>query len=83
MNKLDLIIDALLAANCALRKEGYLGSDLYEALAAARELRDMKPVAWYAQDDLEINDEVEVIWSSEKPTYAEVWIPLYALEQSE
>ena len=36
-----------------------------------------EPVAWYAQDNLETKDEVEVIWNREKPKYAEVWMPLY------
>lgn len=38
---------------------------------------EQEPVAWYAKDNLEINDEVEVIWNSEMPKYAHVWIPLY------
>jgi len=46
---------------------------LHQALAQP----EQKPVAWYAKDNLEINDEVEVIWNSEMPKYAQVWIPLY------
>ena len=46
-----------------------------------RELQALKPVAWYAQDNLEINNEIEVIWNREKPPYAEVWIPLYELNE--
>ena len=42
MNKLDLIIDALEKA-----KDGWQCFDEYEqALAAAKELRELKPVAW-------------------------------------
>jgi hypothetical protein len=42
MNKIDLIIDALQKA-----KDGWQCFDEYEkALAAARELRALKPVAW-------------------------------------
>ena len=42
---------------------------------AIEEAEQQKPVAWYAQDNL--GDEIEVIWNSQKPSYAEVWIPLY------
>ena len=46
MNKIDLIIDALEKA-----KDGWQCFDEYEkALAAARELRAMKPVAWLATE---------------------------------
>ncbi len=45
MNKLDLIIDALLyAKNDSLSYEVWNRID--KALAAARELRALKPVAW-------------------------------------
>jgi hypothetical protein len=79
MNKLNLIIEALEGVSVSACQPH---KNVIEALAAARELRDMKPVAWYAKDNLEINDEVEIIWNSEKPTYAEVWIPLYELGES-
>ena len=48
MNKIDLIIDALEKA-----KDGWQCFDEYdEALAAARELRAMEPVAWQYKGDL-------------------------------
>lgn len=45
MNKLDLIIDALEMAEDKV-ESAYVAIHINEALAAARELRDMKPVAW-------------------------------------
>ena len=39
---------------------------------------EQEPVAWYAEDNLEERDEIEVIWTRSKPQYAEVWKPLYA-----
>jgi hypothetical protein len=80
MKQLDLIIDALLYTQATPLNYG-LWERVNEALAAARELRALKPVAWYAQDNLEIHNEIEVIWSSEKPAYAEAFIPLYALDE--
>jgi len=48
MNKLDLIVDALESAHCTndTAVMGLTKSRLDAALAAARELRDMKPVAY-------------------------------------
>ena len=46
MNRLDLIIDALEQADRMRRKQGHTEEYLQEALAAARELRELKPVAW-------------------------------------
>ena len=46
MDKIDLIIDALEQADRMRRKQGYTEEYLQEALAAARELRELKPVAW-------------------------------------
>ena len=75
MNKLDIIIDAL-----------EIGQELFEfppkdtdlpftkALAAARELRDMKPVAWVD----EIAEEASLML--DKPQFRA--IPLYALGES-
>ena len=81
MKRLDLIIDALGSCKETSWSMTFDAESVQEALAAARSLRELEPVAWYAQDNLETNDEIEVIWSSEMPTYAEVWAPLYALEQ--
>lgn len=56
MNKIDLIIDALEKA-----KDGWQCFDEYEkALAAARELRELKPVAIRNS----INGMIEVQWGA-------------------
>lgn len=44
MKRIDLIIDALEQTDRMRRKQGYTEEYLQEALDAARELRDMKPV---------------------------------------
>jgi len=69
MNKLDLIIGAL-EKYIAFTPSFYdLGK---EALDAARELRDMKPVAW-------------MDWSMDGPSYSDretsCGTPLYALDE--
>lgn len=46
-------------------------------IASRHESMKQEPVAWYAKDNLEERDEIEVIWTRLKPPYAEVWIPLY------
>lgn len=65
MNKIDLIIDALEKA-----RDGWQCFDEYEkALAAARELRELKPVLWKSTGDA---------WFYEKPLFEAT--PLYALD---
>jgi hypothetical protein len=49
MNKIDLIIDALEQADRMRRKQGYTEEYLQEALAAAREIKALKPAAWAAK----------------------------------
>ena len=49
MNKIDLIIDALNGCKGATQLDNVC---IAEALAAARELRDLKPVAWADRLDL-------------------------------
>jgi hypothetical protein len=72
MNKIDLIIDALEKA-----KDGWQCFDEYEkALAAARELRELKPVAWqnlHLPDEFYDADLLDPSWYSH-------YRPLYALE---
>ena len=72
MNKIDRIIDALEKA-----KDGWQCFDDYEqALAAARELKELKPAAWQCEGRL-LNkfDASEYLV---KPTNI---IPLYALDE--
>jgi hypothetical protein len=72
MNKIDLIIDALEKA-----KDGWQCFDEYEkALAAARELRELKPVAWAATSE---DGAVEAIGYSKSRRFD---TPLYALEDT-
>jgi hypothetical protein len=56
MEKLDLIIDALRLglARCPAREMGHFE----QALAAARELKELKPVAWvdWSMDGSQYND---------------------------
>lgn len=49
MNRLDTIIDALESACKLLNNQILSGLDLEEALAAARELRELKPVGFFKQ----------------------------------
>ena len=74
MNKLDLIIDALEKA-----KDGWQSFDEYEkALAAARELRELKPVAWVTTEQFAstAHNVTKVTLHQENNG-----IPLYALDE--
>ena len=72
MNQLDLIIDALEKA-----KDGWQSFDEYEkALAAARELRELKPVAWLDPLCKEGDLEIACLWENDVFTK-----PLYALDE--
>ena len=74
MNRLDLIIDALENA-----VHNFAGDDTEEkciaALAAARELRELKPVAYIENHKAGQN----LSWSQDDLPYAKA-TPLYALE---
>ena len=85
MNKIDIIIDVLeIAANEV--ESAYVASHIAEALAAARELRELKPVAWCS-----LAENGSMNYSSGKPMimvhqidhepneYMET--PLYALDE--
>ena len=71
MKKIDVIIDALEKA-----KDGWQCFDEYEkALAAARELRALKPVAWM------LPKYGDVLSAAETQGVAGIYnIPLYALD---
>jgi len=85
MNKIDLIIDALdkVINACKLynRQDGgavYLQAELeasIEALAAAHELKALKPVAWM------LPEYGDVISASETDGEGIYTIPLYALDE--
>ena len=72
MNKIDLIIDALELAGHVPKGVVYPAGypmQIAQALAAARELKALKPVLWKASGDG---------WSYEKPLFPAT--PLYALD---
>jgi hypothetical protein len=87
MNKIDLIIDALEKA-----KDGWQCFDEYEkALAAARELKALKPVAWQVMDENDALREFSIKDIAQDWITTELlrgssivyWIrPLYALEET-
>jgi hypothetical protein len=71
MNKIDLIINALEKA-----KDGWQCFDEYEkALAAARELQELKPVAWIGDKPFSITRYETVAVRAGFST------PLYALDE--
>ena len=75
MNRLDTIIDALEDA-----VHNFAGDDTeskcVEALAAARELRELKPVAWLDPLCKEGDLEIACLWENDVFTK-----PLYALDE--
>jgi len=75
MNKLDLIIDALeLFHDTLMTKEER--NLLVKALAAARELRDMKPVARFNWNEAKFD------WLTKYDYHKHHMTPLYALGES-
>ena len=85
MNKIDLIIDALEQADRMRRKQGYTEEYLQEGLAAARELRELKPVAHMYPStlkDFEHGEKADYAYSIEMGNLktGEETVPLYALD---
>ena len=76
MNKIDLIIEALEHSMNEIFCDSQFDK-LAEALTAARELRDMKPVAWTGVSG--VGERIVC----ESKIYPFLNTPLYALEQSE
>jgi hypothetical protein len=75
MNKIDLIIDALEISHTVEMS----ASDrrlCTEALAAARELKALKPMAWMDKEDCG-----DMRFTSVEPTYENNLIRLYALDE--
>jgi hypothetical protein len=74
MNRLDIIIDVLeIAANEV--ESAYVASHIDEALAAARELKALKPVAWIGDKPFSITRYETVAVKAGFST------PLYALDE--
>mgnify|MGYP007077675424 CR=1 FL=1 len=73
MSKIDLIIDALEMAEDKI-ESAYVAIHIDKALAAARELKAMEPVAWMYKDGTITSD----------PDRADgTWTPLYALDEDD
>jgi len=70
-SKIDLIIDALEQADRMRRKQGCTEEYLQEALAAARELKALKPVGYMDKERFLFND----------TTHPHLHTPLYALDE--
>jgi len=78
MHRLDLIIDALEVASHVPKGVVYPAGypmQIAQALAAARELRELKPVAWLYRGQLHDLDPAQ--WS----LFPETATPLYALDE--
>jgi hypothetical protein len=71
MNKIDLIIDALELAIKETQHPSLCIDKFDEALAAARELRELKPVAYMDSKGILFND----------TTHPHLNTPLYALDE--
>jgi hypothetical protein len=78
MNKIDLIIDALELARNEIHDPTLWTDKVDQALAAARELRELKPVAWVCQRTTSEGDVVDGVWTCDSDE--EGAIPVYALE---
>ncbi len=94
MNRLDLIIEAIRLAEYHVKAKGWgddVDLELYtEAIAAARELRELKPVAWQVMDgndalrEFSIKDIAQDWITTELLRGSSIvyWIrPLYALDE--
>jgi hypothetical protein len=85
MEKIDLIIDALELARNEIHDPTLWTDKVDEALAAARELRELKPVAWVEHEWSGTGVE-HLHFDRRKPTLRDevlnpVWTPLYALDE--
>jgi hypothetical protein len=81
MNKIDLIIDALYKTKLLMDAHGQYPHTLREvdeALAAARELRELKPVAWIKRPEKVGYKSIKLTFD---PPEDNVSTPLYALEE--
>jgi hypothetical protein len=93
MSKLDLIIDALYKVELLFESHGqypHTLREVNEALAAARKLRELKPVAWQVMDENDALREFSIKDIAQDWITTELlrgssivyWIqPLYALDE--
>ena len=81
MSKIDLIIDALYKTKLLMDAHGqypHTLREVNEALAAARELRELKPVAWCVERKVATcNEKYAELWRSNRERVT----PLYALDE--
>ena len=77
MNKIDLIIDRLELAQKFDWNTFVLKGSIHDALAAARELKALQPVAWKKKD----GSSIEVSIMSAEYMEAEGFVPLYRLDE--
>jgi hypothetical protein len=83
MEKLDLIIAALQKVELLFEAHGqypHTLREVNEALAAARELRELKPVAWVVRRTISEGDVVDGVWTCDSDEYGA--IPVYALGET-
>ena len=74
MNRLDLIIENIEYAKL-VKEQAHKDELLDEALAAARELKELKPVAWAAKS---VWGDLEGLSFDKQPRFD---IPLYTLDE--
>jgi hypothetical protein len=82
MKKIDLIIDALEVASHVPKGVVYPAGypmQIAQALAAARELKALKPVAWVVRRTTSEGDVVDGVWTCDSDE--EGAIPVYALDE--
>jgi len=80
MDKIDLIIAVLQRVKCLFEAHGqypHTLREVNEALAAANELRELKPVAWSTNSEIDLTPEFFFSWTK-SPVHE---IPLYALDE--
>ena len=79
MNKIDLIIDALELARNEIHDPTLWTDKVDKALAAARELRELKPVAWLTRRSVDGGRVLDGFETCDFDDYGA--IPLYALDE--
>jgi hypothetical protein len=83
MEKIDLIIAALYKTKLLFESHGqypHTLREVNEALAAANELRELKPVAWVVRRTTSEGDVVDGVWTCDSDE--EGAIPVYALGEA-
>jgi hypothetical protein len=82
MDKIDLIIAALQRVECLFEAHGqypHTLREVNEAIAAARELQALKPVAWVVRRTTSEGDMLDGVWTCDSDEYGA--IPVYILDE--